>query len=61
MMKKPTSHYKMSKQTKRLLTGMTGEKKSFYRREIIAADMIPQLDFQFREKKKKGSEDVSQG
>ena len=60
-MKKPTSQYKMGKQTKRLLMNMTDEQKSFYRRETIAADMIPQLDFQFREKKKKGAENVSEG
>ncbi len=55
-MKKPTSHYRMDKQTKRHLMNMTGEQKSFYRKETIAADMLPQLDFQFREKKKKGAE-----
>jgi hypothetical protein len=60
-MRKPTSQYKMSKETKRLLTGMTGEQKSFFRRETIASDIAPRLDFQFREKKKKGAEDVSEG
>lgn len=60
-MKKPTSHYKMGKETKRLLTNLTGEKKTLFRKENISADLTPQLDFQFREKKKKGAEDVSEG
>lgn len=60
-MKKPTSHYKMDKQTKRLLMNMNGELKTLFRQETISADMTPQLDFQFREKKKKGAEDVSEG
>jgi len=60
-MKKPTSQYKMDKQTKRLLMGMTGERKSLFSKETIAADITPRLDFQFREKKKKGGEDVSEG
>lgn len=60
-MKKPTSHYRMDKQTKRLLMSMTGERKTLFRKEAITADMTPQLDFQFREKKKKGAEDVSEG
>jgi len=61
MMKKPTSQYKMSKETKRLLIGMSDERKSFFRKETIASDLMPRLNFQFREKKKKGAEDVSQG
>ena len=60
-MKKPTSQYKMNKQTKRLLMNMSGEQKTLYRKECISSDMIPKLDFQFREKKKKGAEDVSEG
>lgn len=60
-MRKPTSHYRMDKQTKRLLMSMTGERKSLYSKETIAADIAPRLDFQFREKKKKGGEDVSEG
>ena len=51
----------MDKQTKRLLMSMTGERKSLYSKETIAADIAPRLDFQFREKKKKGGEDVSEG
>ncbi len=51
----------MDKQTKRLLMGMIGERKTLFRQETIAADMTPRLDFQFREKKKKGGEDVSEG
>ena len=60
-MKKPTSHYRMDKQTKRLLMNMSGEQKTLFRQETIAADVTPRLDFQFREKKKKGAEDVSEG
>jgi len=60
-MKKPTSHYRMDKQTKRLLMNMSGEQKTLFRQETIAADVAPRLDFQFREKKKKGGEDVSEG
>jgi hypothetical protein len=60
-MRKPTSHYRMDKQTKRLLMSMTGERKSLFSKETIAADITPRLDFQFREKKKKGGEDVSEG
>lgn len=51
----------MDKQTKRLLMSMTGERKSLYSKETITADITPRLDFQFREKKKKGGEDVSEG
>lgn len=51
----------MDKQTKRLLMSMTGERKSLFSKETIAADITPRLDFQFREKKKKGGEDVSEG
>ena len=57
-MKKPTSQYKMSKEVKRLLMVMSDERKSVFRREVIKADMTPRLDFQFREKRKKGAEDV---
>jgi hypothetical protein len=60
-MKKPTSQYKMSKEVKRLLTVMSGERKSVFRKEIISAELTPRLDFQFREKRKKGAEDVSEG
>jgi len=60
-MKKPTSHYRMDKQTKHLLTSMTGERKTLFRQENISAETTPQPDFQFREKKKKGGEDVSEG
>jgi hypothetical protein len=51
----------MDKQTKRLLMNMSGEQKTLFRQETIAADVAPRLDFQFREKKKKGGEDVSEG
>jgi hypothetical protein len=51
----------MDKQTKRLLMSMSGEQKTLFRQETIAADVTPRLDFQFREKKKKGGEDVSEG
>jgi hypothetical protein len=60
-MKKPTSQYKMNKQIKRLLMGMSAERKSTFRKEVILADITPKLDFQFREKRKKGAEDVSEG
>jgi hypothetical protein len=60
-MKKPTSQYKMSKEVKRLLTVMSGERKSVFRKEVIAAELTPRMDFQFREKRKKGAEDVSEG
>jgi hypothetical protein len=60
-MKKPTSQYKMSKEVKRLLMVMSDERKSVFRKEVISADLMPRLDFQFREKRKKGAEDVSEG
>lgn len=40
---------------------MDSDKKTLFRKEIIIADMTPKLDFQFKEKKKKGTEDVSEG
>lgn len=60
-MKKPTSQYKMNKETKRLLSSMSDERKSVFRKETIVADMTPRQDFQFRDKKKKGAENVSEG
>ena len=40
---------------------MSDERKSVFRKEVISADLMPRLDFQFREKRKKGAEDVSEG
>ena len=40
---------------------INGERKYIFSKETIAADITPRLDFQFREKKKKGGEDVSEG
>ena len=52
IMKKTNSQYKMKKETKRLLTGMSGDHKSNYRQATIQADVQPKLDFMFRDKKK---------
>ena len=51
-MKKSNSQYKMPKETKRLLAGMSGEVKATYRQAIIQAELQPKLDFMFRDKKK---------
>lgn len=40
---------------------MSDERKTVFRREVIAAELTPKMDFQFREKRKKGAEDVSEG
>jgi ribosomal protein L20 len=52
IMKKSNSQYKMPKETKRLLMGMSGDHKSNYRQATIQAELQPKLDFMFRDKKK---------
>jgi hypothetical protein len=56
IMKKSNSQYKMPKETKRLLMGMSGDHKSNYRKATIQADVQPKLDFMFRDKKKNKGE-----
>jgi hypothetical protein len=56
IMRKPNSQYKIDKETKRLLAGMSGEVKSNYRRITIQADLEPKSDFMFRDKKKNKGE-----
>jgi hypothetical protein len=56
IMKKSNSQYKIDKETKRLLAGMTGEAKTNYRQITIQADIQPKSDFMFRDKKKNKGE-----
>jgi hypothetical protein len=56
IMKKSNSQYKMSKETKLLLAGMSDKTKAHYRQAIIQAELQPKLDFMFRDKKKNKGE-----
>jgi hypothetical protein len=50
---KTNSNFKMSKELKILLSGLSGESKTDYKREMIKAIITPRIEF-----KKKKREDV---